>query len=81
LFLLAAITSVVEVLGLHPLPETVTPSSSAVHTLLLQGTFVGGAKIAARVRMTYAASSGVTMELAVRSDHEDVPGVMINAIA
>ncbi|KAI8055495.1 adaptin N terminal region-domain-containing protein [Syncephalis plumigaleata] len=73
----AAITSVVEVLGLHPLPETVTPSSSAVHTLLLQG----GAKVAARVRMTYAASSGVTMELAVRSDHEDVPGVLINAIA
>ncbi|RKP08801.1 coatomer subunit gamma [Thamnocephalis sphaerospora] len=77
----AAVTSVVEVLGLHPLQETVTPTSSAVHTLLLQGTFAGGAKVAARVRMTYAASSGVTMELAVRSDRDDVPMVMINAIA
>ncbi|GBC03868.1 hypothetical protein RclHR1_05380005 [Rhizophagus clarus] len=73
-------TTLIELLGMSPVENSGTPTSSSVHTLMLSGTFLGGIKVLARNRMTYAPSTGVTMELSVRSSSEEISRIVIGAV-
>ncbi|KAI9492121.1 adaptin N terminal region-domain-containing protein [Zychaea mexicana] len=79
----AACTSIRQLLSMQALEDTGLPKSNAVHTLLLAGTFLGGAKVLARCRMTFDTTSGVAFELAVRNSQEDdqISQVVLSAIA
>jgi coatomer protein complex subunit gamma len=73
-------TTLIDLLGMSPVENSGTPTSSSVHTLMLSGTFLGGIKVLARNRMTFAPSSGVTMELSVRSSSEEISRIVIGAV-
>ncbi|CAG8566045.1 9819_t:CDS:10 [Ambispora gerdemannii] len=76
-----ACTKLISLLGMSDVENTATPQYTSLHTLLLSGTFLGGIKVLAKSRMTYAPSSGVTMELKVRSQDIEISRFMIGAIA
>ncbi|CAB4485224.1 uncharacterized protein OCT59_003972 [Rhizophagus irregularis] len=73
-------TTLIELLGMSPVENSGTPTSSSVHTLMLSGTFLGGIKVLAKNRMTFAPSTGVTMELSVRSPSEEISRIVIGAV-
>ena len=76
-----ACKSLIEVLGMEALGGTETPTSSTVHTLNLSGMVAGGGgKVLARCRMTFAQGSGVTLELSVRAEKEEVTQLVLSAI-
>jgi len=76
-----ACKSLIEVLGMEALGGTESPSSNSVHTLNLSGIVSGGGgKVLARCRMTFASGSGVTLELAVRAEKEEVSRLIMAAI-
>ncbi|CAG8496755.1 5008_t:CDS:10 [Ambispora leptoticha] len=76
-----ACAKLISLLGMSDVENTGTPQSTSLHTLLLSGTFLGGIKLLAKSRMTYAPSSGVTMELTVRSQDIEISRFVIGAIA
>ncbi|CAG8677291.1 79_t:CDS:10, partial [Acaulospora morrowiae] len=76
----ATCTTLIELLGMCAVENTETPQSSNVHTLLLSGTFLGGHKVLAKNRMSYASSTGVTMELSVRSPSEEISRLVVGAV-
>jgi coatomer protein complex subunit gamma len=64
-----AIDTVIEVLGMASLDNSSQANKTSVsHTLVLSGLFVSGERSLVRCRMVYEASSGVTMEMTIRSD-------------
>jgi coatomer protein complex subunit gamma len=66
---------------MEPLGGTESPASNSVHTLNLSGIVAGGGgKVLARCRMTFAAGQGVTLELAVRSESDEVGRLVMAAI-
>ena len=66
---------------MEPLGGTESPASNSVHTLNLSGLVSGGGgKVLARCRMTFAAGAGVTLELAVRAEREEVGRSVMAAI-
>jgi len=66
---------------MEALGGTESPSSNSVHTLNLSGLVSGGGgKVLARCRMTFASGSGVTLELAVRAESEEVSSLIMAAI-
>lgn len=66
---------------MEALGGTESPTSISVHTLNLSGIVSGGGgKVLARCRMTFAAGAGVTLELAVRSEKEEVGRLVMAAI-
>lgn len=76
-----ACKSLIEVLGMEALGGTESPTSNSVHTLNLSGMVSGGGgKVLARCRMTFASGSGVTLELAVRAEKEEVSRLIMAAI-
>lgn len=76
-----ACKSLIEVLNMEALGGTESPTSTSVHTLNLSGMVAGGGgKVLARCRMTYAAGQGVTLELGVRSEKEEVGRLVMSAI-
>ena len=79
--LLDACKSLIEVLNMEALGGTESPSSNSVHTLNLSGLVSGSTgKVLARCRMTFAPGSGVTLELAVRAEREEVGRLVMAAI-
>ena len=79
--MIAAVTQVIDMLGLMPCENTESVKDQAtLHTLTLAGTFVGGFAVLVRCRMAYESGSGVTMELCVRSTNEYASNVIANAI-
>jgi coatomer protein complex subunit gamma len=77
----AACDSIIEVLNMEPLGGTEAPSSMTVHTLQLSGLVTGGGgKVLARCRMTFAKGQGVTLELAVRAEKQEVCQLVISAV-
>lgn len=76
----AACSTLIELLGMCAVENTETPQSSTVHTLLLSGTYLGGQSVLAKNRMTYSHSTGVTMELSVRSTSEEISRTVIGAV-
>ncbi|KAJ3193196.1 Coatomer subunit gamma-2 [Irineochytrium annulatum] len=78
----AAVTQVIDQLGLMPVENSNTVRDRATtHTLLMSGIFVGGIAILARCRIAFEAGAGVNMELAVRSGHEAISQMIVNAIS
>ncbi|EAU92615.1 coatomer subunit gamma [Coprinopsis cinerea okayama7 len=77
----AACDSIIEVLNMEPLGGTETPQSTSVHTLQLSGLATGGGgKVLARCRMTYSRGAGVTLELSVRAEKQEVCDLVIAAV-
>jgi coatomer subunit gamma len=54
--------------------------NAALHTLLLAGTFFGGAPALARCRIAFDTASGIKMELCVRSGSPEAAIALANAI-
>ncbi|KAF7325415.1 Coatomer subunit gamma [Mycena venus] len=77
----AACDSIIEVLNMEPLGGTEVPTSSSVHTLQLSGLVTGGGgKVLVRCRMTFSQGVGVTLELGVRAEKQDVCQLVVNAV-
>ncbi|KAJ3340229.1 Coatomer subunit gamma-2 [Entophlyctis luteolus] len=78
----AAVTQIIDVIGMQPADNTAAVKDKATtHTLLLSGVFVGGAAVLARCRMAFdAASSGVTLEIAVRCADPAVCERIVNCV-
>ncbi|KAJ2918352.1 hypothetical protein MD484_g2065, partial [Candolleomyces efflorescens] len=78
----AACESIVEVLNMEPLGGSEVPTSDSVHTLQLSGLATGGGgKVLARCRMTFSRGTGVTIELGVRAEKQEVVDLVVSAIA
>ncbi|CAI2167312.1 8121_t:CDS:10 [Funneliformis geosporum] len=75
-----ACTTLIDLLGMGPVENSGTPTSPSLHTLMLSGTFLGNIKVLAKSRMTYSPSSGVTMELSVRSSSEEISRIVIGSV-
>lgn len=76
-----ACNDLIALLGMQALENSGTVQGSNVHTMVLSGIFIGGIRVLARCRMTYDSSTGVTLQLAIRSANEEVSQVLIGAIA
>ncbi|KAJ7269253.1 adaptin N terminal region-domain-containing protein [Mycena haematopus] len=77
----AACDSIIEVLNMEPLGGTEVPTSSSVHTLQLSGLVIGGGgKVLVRCRMTFSQGVGVTLELGVRAEKQDVCQLVVSAV-
>ncbi|KAF8211750.1 adaptin N terminal region-domain-containing protein [Mycena galopus ATCC 62051] len=77
----AACDSIIEVLNMEPLGGTEVPASSSVHTLQLSGLVTGGGgKVLVRCRMTFSQGVGVTLELGVRAEKQDVCQLVVSAV-
>ncbi|TFK26805.1 coatomer subunit gamma [Coprinopsis marcescibilis] len=77
----AACDSIIEVLNMEPLGGSESPTSTSVHTLQLSGLATGGGgKVLARCRMTFSRDSGVTLELSVRAEKQEVCDLVIAAV-
>jgi len=72
-----AISEISEFLGMQACDrsETVAPNKDK-HILYLSGVFVGGTPILARARMKLDPSSGVALELTVRSTNQEISAVI-----
>ncbi|KAL0580682.1 coatomer subunit gamma [Marasmius crinis-equi] len=78
----AACDSLIEVLKMEPLGGSEIPQSTSVHTLQMSGLVVGGGgKVLARCRMTFAKGQGVTLELAVRAESQQVCDLVLAAVS
>ncbi|KAH9486336.1 putative coatomer subunit gamma [Psilocybe cubensis] len=77
----AACDSIIEVLNMEPLGGTENPSSTSVHTLQLSGLVTGGGgKVLVRCRMTFSRGEGVTLELGVRAEKQEVCDLVLAAV-
>ncbi|KAI3622242.1 coatomer subunit gamma [Moniliophthora roreri] len=77
----AACDSLVEVLKMEPLGGSEVPQSTSVHTLQMSGLVIGGGgKVLTRCRMTFSKGQGVTLELAVRAESQQVCELVLGAV-
>ena len=77
----AACDSIIEVLNMEPLGGSETPAAPTVHTLQLSGLVTGGGgKVLVRCRMTFSQGSGVTLELGVRAESQEVCDLVLAAV-
>ncbi|KAJ7784729.1 armadillo-type protein [Mycena metata] len=77
----AACDSIVEVLNMELLGGTEVPTSTSVHALQLSGLVTGGGgKVLVRCRMTFSQGVGITLELEVRAEKQDVCQLVVNAV-
>lgn len=77
----AACDSIIEVLNMEALGGTEAPTSQSIHTLQLSGLATGGGgKVLVRCRMTFSRDSGVTLELGVRADKQEVCDLVLAAV-
>ncbi|KAG5340755.1 hypothetical protein C0989_000419 [Termitomyces sp. Mn162] len=77
----AACDSIIEVLNMEPLGGTETPTSTSVHTLQLSGLVPGGGgKVVVRCRMTFSQGAGVTLELGVRAEKQEICDLVLDAV-
>lgn len=66
---------------MEALGGTENPSSTSVHTLQLSGLVTGGGgKVLARCRMTFSRGQGVTLELSVRAERQEVCDLVLSAV-
>ncbi|KAK9449591.1 adaptin N terminal region-domain-containing protein [Limtongia smithiae] len=76
-----AVKAVVDTLGMQPLEGSETPMQNATHVLKLFARTLNGGKVVSMVRMAYSAKSGVTIKISARAEEEDVPRLVVGAIA
>ncbi|KAG0148022.1 hypothetical protein CROQUDRAFT_655392 [Cronartium quercuum f. sp. fusiforme G11] len=77
----SACDTIVDLLQMEPLGGTDQPTSASVHTLNLSGIVVEGGKVLVRVRMTYSADAGVTVEMSARGEKQEACDLVMGAIA
>lgn len=66
---------------MEPLGNTQNPTSTSVHTMQLSGLVIdGGGKVLVRCRMTYASEQGVTLEVSVRAEKQEICKLVMIAI-
>jgi coatomer protein complex subunit gamma len=66
---------------MEALGGTETPANASVHTLQLSGLAAGGGgKVLVRCRMTYSKGQGVTLELGVRAEKQEVCDLVVAAV-
>ncbi|KAI2639287.1 adaptin N terminal region-domain-containing protein [Xylaria nigripes] len=68
-------------LSLQPLEGTDVPISQTTHQLKLLGKTVNGGRVVANIRMAYSSKSGVTTKITVRSEEENVAGLLVASVA
>ena len=68
-------------LSLQPLEGSDIPVSNSTHTLKLFGKTVAGGKVAALVKMAYSAKTGVTTQIAIRSEEDGVAALVLGSVA
>lgn len=79
--LTAACVSIIEILSMEPLGNSQNPTSTSVHTMQLSGLVIGGGgKVLVRCRMTYSSGQGVTLEVSVRAERQEVCNLVMTAI-
>ena len=78
--ILAACDSIIEVLNMEALGGSENTSSTSVHTLQLSGLVTGGGKVLVRSRMTFSRGQGVTLELSVRAEKQEVCDLVLAAV-
>ncbi|KAI8927860.1 adaptin N terminal region-domain-containing protein [Entophlyctis helioformis] len=76
----AAVENLVSLLGMQVIGDATVKDKATTHHMALAGTYVGGVPVAVRARMAYEPSSGVALEIAVRSRHPVVSQKVANAI-
>lgn len=57
------------------------PKDRNAHMLVMSGVFMPAVRVLVRVRMAFEASTGVTMEFAVRSENREVSELVATAIS
>lgn len=66
---------------MEPLGGSEIPASAATHTLQLSGLVTGGGgKVLVRCRMNFLRGEGVTLELAVRAEKQEVCDLVLAAV-
>lgn len=66
---------------MEPLGGSEVPSSTSVHTVQLSGLVTGGGgKVLVRCRMTFSRGQGVTLELSVRAEKQEVCNLVLTAV-
>jgi coatomer protein complex subunit gamma len=77
-----AVVAVAEYLGMHVCDASIQVAPKAAqHTLLLAGVFLGGFQLLIRGNFFKATPSGVQLDLAVRSENEQVSELVASCIA
>ncbi|KAI9140271.1 adaptin N terminal region-domain-containing protein [Paraphysoderma sedebokerense] len=78
----SAVSKLLELLGMQPLEGTQNvPKDRNAHMLVMSGVFMPAVRVLVRVRMAFEASTGVTMEFAVRSENREVSELVATAIS
>ncbi|KAG5457511.1 MAG: hypothetical protein BJ554DRAFT_2448, partial [Olpidium bornovanus] len=75
-----ATSTLIDLLGMHAVGNTGNPTSRSAHQLLLAGTFITGTRALVRARMSMS-STGITMELGVRSESPEISRTVLEVIA
>lgn len=77
-----AVSTVIEDLGLQPFENTANPQPKAkAHILLLSGVFAGGVKVLAKCKLSLdEQQGGIVLQMAVRSENEDVSQLVTDCI-
>ncbi|TMW68846.1 hypothetical protein Poli38472_006314 [Pythium oligandrum] len=80
--LVEGVASVIDNLGMQPCDNTAVPQPKAkAHILLLSGIFVGGIKVLVKSRISLdEQSGGMVLQMAVRSENEEVSQTIIDCI-
>jgi coatomer protein complex subunit gamma len=78
-----AVNAIIEFMGMQTLDGThIVPSSAKSHRVLLSGVFLGGSQVLVRADIVLDASSGsVNMQLAIRSERDDVSQAIAASVA
>lgn len=76
-----ATTTIIDLLGMHALENTGTPTNRTYHQLLMAGTYLDGSRVLARAKMSFTAATGITMEMTIRGERLDVSRIVLGAIA
>lgn len=81
--LVEAVTTIIDYLGMQACERTgtsyVTPDKST-HILLLSGNFLGTIHTLVRCRLAFNSSTGVAMEITVRSTDQEISQMIANTI-
>ncbi|EGF78626.1 hypothetical protein BATDEDRAFT_35627 [Batrachochytrium dendrobatidis JAM81] len=80
--ILQAVKSTCDMLGMQALNGCDNVSEKATtHAMMMAGTFVNGVQVLTKARMAFDPSSGVSMEICVRSQDADISARVANAIS
>ncbi|KAF1332215.1 Coatomer subunit gamma, partial [Globisporangium splendens] len=80
--LVEGVAAVIDNLGMQPCENTAVPQPKAnAHILLLSGVFVGGVKVLVKSRIVLdEQSGGMILQMAVRSESEDISQTIMDCI-